>query len=56
MRQLTKANAAYTVLAEISVRASADFAAVVFSGGILGRTLLFDFHGSLCHCVLLTVG
>ena len=46
---LTEADTADTVLADVSVGAAADLAAVVFSRGELLLLLLLVDHGFLCH-------
>ena len=47
--EVTEANTADTELTEIRMRASADFATVVSSGGELRCSLLLNDHRSLCH-------
>ena len=42
--QLTEADTANAVVAQVCVGAAADFAAIIFSGGELRRSLLLDFH------------
>ena len=44
VRQLSEADTANAVLAQISVRATADFASVVRSGGIFRRSCLLNLH------------
>ena len=39
--QLAEADTADAVVSQISMRTAADFAAVVLTGGVLGRCLLF---------------
>ena len=54
--QFAEADTADAELTEISVRAAADLAAVVLSGGELLLLLLFQNHSFLCHrCYLLLV-
>ena len=50
--EVTEADTADTELTEISVRASADLAAVVLSGGELLSLLLLVNHSFLCHRLL----
>ena len=50
--EITEANAADTELTEIRMRASADLAAIVSSGGELLIFLLFQNHSFLCHRLL----
>ena len=47
--ELAEADTADAEFAEVTVRSTANLAAVVFSGGILLLSLLFNFHRSLCH-------
>ena len=47
--QLTEADTADTVLAEVSMGTTADLAAVVLAGGELGRSLLLEDHRFLSH-------
>ena len=47
--QLTEADTADAVVAQISVGAAADLAAVVLAGGELSRSLLFQNHRFLSH-------
>ena len=44
IRQLTEADTADAVVAEVSVGAAADLAAVVLTGRVLSRPALLDFH------------
>ena len=44
MCQLAEADTANAVVAQVCVGAAADFAAIIFSGGELRRSLLLDFH------------
>ena len=48
--QLTEADTADTVLAQVSMGTTADLAAVVSAGRELGGTLLLELHRSFCHC------
>ena len=50
--QLTEADTAHAVVTQVSVGTAAELAAVVLPGGVLGRTLLLDFHRSLSHLSL----
>ena len=47
--QLTEADTADAVVAQVSVGAAADLAAVVLAGGELSRSLLFENHRFLSH-------
>ena len=47
--QLTEADTADTVLAQVSMGTTADLAAVVSAGRELGGTLLLELHRSFCH-------
>ena len=47
--QLTEADTADAVVAQVSVGAAADLAAVVLAGGELSRSLLFQNHRFLSH-------
>jgi len=47
--QLTEADTADAVVAEVSVGTAADLAAVVLTGGELGAALLLKNHRFLCH-------
>ena len=49
--ELSEADTANTVFTEVSVRSAADFAAVVFSCGILLLSLLLVDHRFLCHLI-----
>ena len=47
--QLTEADTADAVVAQVSVRTAADLAAVVLTGRELRRSLLLENHRFLCH-------
>src|SRR5699024_4785331 len=47
--KLPEADTANAELPKVGMRPAADLAAVVFPGGILLRSTLFDFHRSLGH-------
>ena len=51
--ELSEADSADAVFSEVSMWSSADLASVICSRRELCRTLLLDFHGSFCHCMLL---
>ena len=53
VRQLTEADTADAVVAQVSVGTAADLAAVVGAGGELRRGLLFENHRFLSHCFVL---
>ena len=47
--QLTEADTADAVIAQVGVGAAADLAAIILAGGELRRSLLLENHGFLCH-------
>ena len=47
--QLTEADTADAVIAQIGVGSSADFASVIVAAGELGRLLLLQNHRFFCH-------
>ena len=49
VRQLTEADTADAVVAQVSVGTAADLAAVVATGGELGRSGLLELHGKFRH-------
>ena len=49
--QLTEANTAAAVVAQVGVRTTANLAAGVCTTGVLGLSMLLDLHRLLCHVV-----
>ena len=47
--QLSEADTADAVVAQVRMRTTADLAAGVSTSGVLGLSLLFHFHGFLRH-------
>ena len=53
VRQLTEADTADAVVAQVSVGSTADLAAVVLAGGELRLALLLEDHRFLSHVIIL---